>query len=209
METSSLRWTAPPLSAHGVRMSGDIEILRVGRPGAIALAGELARVYGLAALSAGCDEPRTEAERFRTEQLPLHAGRDAFRCVVARRTGRTVGFGYGYTGQRGQWWSDWVAPRVPDVLADDWIGGHFELVELIVNPAERGLGIGTALHDVLMMGLPHRHGLLSVCRDDQRALRLYRARGWILLCGRFDAAFDLYGRRLTPSSAEPPVTTPE
>ena len=100
---------------------------------ALEAAPELAAVYRSAFGAPGYDEDAAEAERFATEQLPLHAQRDGFKLVVARlprpsgtaaagpgvgsldvagvmgSSGPIVGFAYGYTGQRGQWWSDRVA----------------------------------------------------------------------------------------------------
>ena len=50
----------------------------------------------------------------RADQLPAHARRDGFRLVAALGYEDAVrGFGYGYTGQHGQWWSDHVAGAVP------------------------------------------------------------------------------------------------
>ena len=43
------------------------------------------------------------------ERLPLHAGRDDFIFLVAREDGEIAGFGYGYTGAYGQWWTECVA----------------------------------------------------------------------------------------------------
>jgi len=100
---------------------------------ALEAAPELAAVYRSAFGAPGYDEDAAEAERFATEQLPLHAQRDGFKLVVARLprpsgttaagpsvgsldvagvmggSGPIGGFAYGYTGQRGQWWSDRVA----------------------------------------------------------------------------------------------------
>jgi ribosomal protein S18 acetylase RimI-like enzyme len=167
----------------------------------LARAGEFERVYARAFGAPGYDEPAEAAQRFRAEQLPRHAGREGFRCVAARRDGCLVGFAYGYTGERGQYWPDWVAERVPAPIADKWLGGgHFEFVELAVDPDEQGQGIGTALHDALIAGLPHERALLSTYRDDRPAPRLYRRRGWELLFEGLDEVSDLYGIRLSPPS---------
>jgi ribosomal protein S18 acetylase RimI-like enzyme len=170
--------------------------VRIGEidPGAVlARADEFEQVYARAFGAPGYDEPAEAAQRFRAEQLPRHAGREGFRCVVAQRHGRLIGFAYGYTGERGQFWSDWVAERVPAHLSDEWVGGHFEFVELAVDPGEQGQGIGIALHDALLAGLPHERALLSTYRDDRPAPRLYRRRGWDLLFAGLDENSDLYG----------------
>ena len=65
-----------------------------------------------------------------------------------------------------------------------------------MDPAAQGRGTGTALHDALLAGLPHRRALLSTYRDDRPAPRLYRRRGWRLLYAGLDDNSDLYGREL-------------
>jgi ribosomal protein S18 acetylase RimI-like enzyme len=162
-------------------------------PATLAAADELARVYGAAFGAPGYDEPPEAAERFRDEQLRSHAARPGFRCATVRLAGRLAGFGYGYTGERGQWWSDQVAAHAPAAVTGAWLGGHFEVVELAVDPALQGRGFATALHDVLLLGLPHDRALLTTYRDDRPAPRLYRRLGWRLLhAGVLDDS-DLYG----------------
>ena len=175
-------------------MSDDVEIAVYGPEVDPA---ELESVYRAAFGAPGYDEPPEAARRFVAEQLPLHAQRDGFRCVVARGAGRVMGFAYGYTGQRGQWWSDHVAERVAAGLADEWVGGHFEFVELAVDPAEQGRGVGQALATALLSGVGHDRALLSTFNDDRPAVRLYRRLGWTRLSA-LDADSDLYGLRLDP-----------
>lgn len=119
-------------------MTPDVSLTTLDRDAAIAAADELAAVYARAFGAPGYDEPPDAAERFRIEQLPRHADRDGFRCVVARSSGRVVGFAYGYTGERGQWRSDRVAASAPAGIVDRWLGGHFEFVKLAADPARQG-----------------------------------------------------------------------
>ena len=86
---------------------------------------EIVDVYRAAFTAPGYDETPDDVERFR-ESLPQHADREGFRLELARRAGRLVGFAYGYTGRRGQWWSDRVLARVPATITDLWVDGHFE-----------------------------------------------------------------------------------
>jgi ribosomal protein S18 acetylase RimI-like enzyme len=145
---------------------------------------------------AGFAETEQDVERFADEQLPGHAVRDGFRMMAALADDSVLGFGYGYTGRRGQWWSDRVVEAVPAALSDTWVGGHFELVELTVHPDHQGLGIGGRLHDTLLAGLPHARALLGTSPDDARAaVALYRSRGWQRLARLSDTS-DLWGRRL-------------
>jgi GNAT superfamily N-acetyltransferase len=179
-------------------MPTDVTIALVEPDVVLAHVDELTELYRRVFGAPGYDEPPELTERFRTDQLPTHARREGFRFALARRDDRPVGFAYGYTGQRGQWWSDWVASKAPAEVVERWIGGHFEVVELAVDPAEQGRGIGAALHDALLAGLPHDRALLTTYRDDDRpAPRLYRRWGWRRLVAGLDEHNDLYGLDLT------------
>ncbi|MDQ1598890.1 MAG: hypothetical protein QOD68_364 [Actinomycetota bacterium] len=137
------------------------------------------------------------AEDVLTPVYRAHAARPGFRCTTLLLDGTMAGFAYGYTGQRGQWWTDAVAARVPAELADEWLGGHFELVEMAVSPEHQGRGFGAALVDRLLLGLPHDRALLTAYDDESPAPRLYRRLGWELLAtGALDGK-DLWGLRLT------------
>lgn len=108
-----------------------------------------------------------------------HRARDVYRLVSAHIDDELVGFAWGYTGQRGQFWTDLVSTL--DAVRD-WVGGHFEFVELAVRPEFRGRGVGGALHDALLDGIPHSRALLSTTDDPvDPAVRLYRSRGWVSL----------------------------
>jgi len=169
---------------------------RIGEWLALAADDVLTSVYRAAFTAPGYDEPEEGVERFRREQLPAHAARPGFRCATLHLADTVAGFAYGYTGERGQWWTDTVAARVPAVLADEWLGGHFELVEVAVAPEHQGRGFGAALVDGLLLGLPHDRALLTTYGDERPAPRLYRRLGWELLAtGALDRS-DLWGRRL-------------
>ncbi|HLN78470.1 MAG TPA: GNAT family N-acetyltransferase [Nocardioidaceae bacterium] len=161
----------------------------------------LAAVYRAAFGAPGYDEGEEEVRRFLEEQLPRHIERDGFRLAQATADGVVVGFAYGYTGQRGQWWTDRVATLAPAEVVEEWLGGHFELVELAVDPVVQRGGVGARLHDELLAGLPHERALLSTYRDDRAAPRLYRRLGWQLLVPDLDEDNALYGLHLAARSA--------
>lgn len=117
-------------------------------------------------------------EAWRSDLFERHARRDGFRVGLARHDDHVTGFSWGYIGQRGQWWSDTAAEALPPEVAAQWIGGHFEFVELGVHPTYRGHGVGQALHDRLLDGV-RRRCLLSTNDDDRDpAVRLYLKNGW-------------------------------
>jgi GNAT superfamily N-acetyltransferase len=121
---------------------------------------------------------QAEADKFRAEQMAEHPSRDGFRLAFARTEGPIAGFGYGYTGRAGQWWTDRMRERLPAELYAAWFEGHFEVVEFAVRPEFQRQGIGSALHDRLLAGLPHERALLSTWRADSPARRLYLRKGW-------------------------------
>ena len=165
-------------------------------PAACAHLAELTDVYRAAFTAPGYDEDEEAITRFRDSQLPTHAGRSGFRLVTVRDGDALLGFAYGYTGEHGQWWTDQVIAAVPGDLANTWLGGHFEIVELAVVPAAQGRGFGAALVESLLLGLPHERALLTTYVDDRPAPRLYRRLGWTRLAeGVFDGS-NLWGREL-------------
>ena len=86
---------------------------------------------------------------------------------------------------------------MPPELAADWLGGHFELVEVAVAPEQQGRGFGAALVDGLLLGLPHDRALLTTYDDERPAPRLYRRLGWEKLATGALAGKDVWGLRLT------------
>ncbi|WP_088313598.1 GNAT family N-acetyltransferase [Kineosporia sp. R_H_3] len=188
------------------------------------LTDDLARVYREAFCVPPYDEPPESAERFVAEQLPAHAVRAGFRLVGAvavpdderaasgaaddapplrARHGDLLGFAYGYTGERGQWWSDWVAATAPEDVVGTWIGEHFEVVEIAVRASAQGQGLGGRLHDALLADLPHERALLTTYRADRPAPRLYRRKGWQVLVADLDAENALYGLDLRARAGAP------
>jgi ribosomal protein S18 acetylase RimI-like enzyme len=170
-----------------------IEIL--GGRAASAVADELRQVYLSAFGAPGYDEPVEKADQFAAEQLPTHATRPGFKLVVTRSGGAITGFAYGFTGERGQWWPDRIAEVAPEI-ADEWVGGHFEFVELAVAASAQRQGLGAKLHDALMTDLPHGKAVLSTYADDRPAPRLYRRKGWQLLLPNLTPTAALYGKHL-------------
>lgn len=151
---------------------------------------EMARAELLALFAAAFAMPREEALPF-VDTILIHARRTAFRFLAARDavTGQLLGFVYGYTSERGQWYHDTVRAALraalgPTVTAH-WLDNVFEFTEFAVLPAAQGRGIGGRLHDTILADLPHRTAILSTYQGETTALHLYRRRGWQTLVGDY------------------------
>ncbi|WP_314147263.1 GNAT family N-acetyltransferase [uncultured Leifsonia sp.] len=107
-----------------------------------------------------------------------HRARPGFDLGVAESDGRVAGIAWAYVGERGQYWTDAVTASLPDDVADRWVGGHLEIVELIVLPEFRRHGLGTALLTALLARSSAERALLSVNDSALPARSLYRSLGW-------------------------------
>jgi ribosomal protein S18 acetylase RimI-like enzyme len=152
--------------------SPQLEVRRFGSPEATRLAALIWPVY---------DEVFGDFDDFRTWNDDLfrrHATRSGYRLVVATDGAAIAGFGWGYLGERGQYWPDLVCAALPGSVTDEWVGGHFEFVELAVAPQYRRRGLGRRLHDTLLDGVGQR-ALLSTADDlADPAVQLYLGCGW-------------------------------
>ena len=122
---------------------------------------------------------QTDYAGWRAGLWDRHVARAGFRLVRAYDVGALVGFAYGYTGERGQWWTDQAAQVLAPEVAEAWLGGHFELVSLGVVEGTRGSGVGTTLLRAVTDGLPQeRWVLMSTADADDPARHLYAREGW-------------------------------
>ncbi len=163
-----------------------VEIVRLDGAGIAPVRDEILRVYADAFAAPPYNE-RPENLLDVAAALAQHTTRRGFRCYLAQEPadGRVVGFAYGYTGGPGGWWHDTVAPSLGPALVERWLGDYFEFVDLAVEPAAQGHGIGGRLHDALLDGLPQRTAALSTAQEETVALHLYRRRGWLTLLENF------------------------
>lgn len=137
---------------------------------------------------------------WRTEVWDRHTVRDGFRLARAHDGERLVGFGYGYTGERGQWWTDQAEQVLPPDVAQNWLGGHFELVSIGVLEKVRGTGAGRLLLERLTQGLPQERWVLMTTADaDDPARHLYARAGWEVIGPGLRADQVVLGRRPTGS----------
>jgi ribosomal protein S18 acetylase RimI-like enzyme len=127
-----------------------------------------------AALGAGALSDEWAANR-----LPQHVERRDFVFLVARHGDEIAGFGYGYTGAYGQWWTESVSRSLTSAQREQWLDPpHFEIVELHVRPAWQRAGVGSALLAQLLTRQPHDRALLSTQTGSRKARRFYAKNGW-------------------------------
>jgi ribosomal protein S18 acetylase RimI-like enzyme len=143
------------------------------------------------------------SDEWARERLPRHTARDDFVFLVVREGGEVAGFGYGYTGAYGQWWTECVARSLTAAQRAEWLDPpHFEIVELHVRPTSQRSGIGSALLAQLLSRQPHDRALLSTQLGSRKARSFYAKNGWLELANiDFGAGYPPYialGKRLLP-----------
>ena len=144
-----------------------------------------------------------DVETWREQVWERHAARTGFRLALARDGDARTGFAYGYTGARGQWWTDSATKVLHPAAASDWLGGHFELVSIGVEAPARGSGGGRQLMAALTEGLAQPRWVLMTSSDvDDPARRLYRSADWAVIGPGLSPEQVIMGRAWpTPSDA--------
>ncbi|NUR78644.1 MAG: GNAT family N-acetyltransferase [Thermoleophilia bacterium] len=119
------------------------------------------------------------SDEWAANRLPAHTERADFVFLAAREGDEIVGFGYGYTGGAGQWWTEHVARSLTAAQREEWIEPpHFEIVELHVRPSRQRRGVGSALLAQLLTRQPHDRALLSTQAGSRKARSFYAKNGW-------------------------------
>jgi ribosomal protein S18 acetylase RimI-like enzyme len=119
------------------------------------------------------------SDEWARERLPRHVERGDFVFLVAREAGEVVGFGYGYSGAYGQWWTEQVARSLTKAQRAEWLDPpHFEVVELHVRPGRQRAGLGSLLLAQLLSRQPHDRAVLSTQRGSRKARAFYAKNGW-------------------------------
>jgi ribosomal protein S18 acetylase RimI-like enzyme len=162
-----------------------IDLFPITAPEALRLLPEVADVYGAAFAAPPYSRTDADVANF-AATFRRHGQRREFRMLGARAPGGPLlGFSYGYTAEPNQWWYDVVARALSREARAYWLRDAFELVELAVDPAAQGQGLGGRLHDDLLRGLPHHTAVLSTAQAETAGQRLYRKRGWEVLLPHF------------------------
>jgi ribosomal protein S18 acetylase RimI-like enzyme len=141
------------------------------------------------------------SDEWAREQLPRHVARDGFLFLVARQDEQLAGFGYGYSGAYGQWWTDHVRGALTAEQRAEWLDPpHFEVVELHVRPSFQGRGIGSVLLAQLLTRQPHDRAVLTTQIGSRQARGFYAKNGWVELApvdfGAGYAPYVVLGKKL-------------
>jgi GNAT superfamily N-acetyltransferase len=146
-------------------------------------AGEVASVYAAAFAGPPYSRGPAHVQGFQ-DALRRHVDRSGFVALGALVRDRIVGFTYGYTTDRDQWWHEQVRAAL-GTRADRWLTDAFEYVELALEPRWRRLGIGRRLHDALLGSQSHPRAVLSTIDAVTAGRRLYESAGWQVLVRGF------------------------
>jgi len=153
---------------------------------ATAIAEELKRMYRSAFSVAPWVKLDISTENFETDIFPRHLRREGFAMTIARTAaGELIGGCYGYIGDHGQYWTDYVAARIHPSLEKAWLGGHFEIAELAVDNDHRGRGVGRQLLVTLLDSRGEDRIALQTLAKTSEAKTLYESLGFTEF-GAFD-----------------------
>jgi ribosomal protein S18 acetylase RimI-like enzyme len=167
------RWVAPARSIPDVASAGRVAPRRVRGSAALIFGAKVWRCHHRVF---GDDFP--DYATWYSELFAEHAVREGHRLALAQESDIVIGYAWGYIGQRGQHWSNLLCDSLPEGIASEWVGGHFDVVELAVLPEHRRGGLGQALHDCLLEGLTGKCLLGTSSDPDNPAVRLYTRSGW-------------------------------
>jgi len=150
----------------------------------IAHSDELVEIYAEAFSQPPWSEEPSRVEMFR-RHIPAYSRRKGFAAVFAEGDGQIVGFALGARLTSAAWWWKDVASRLSGSEVETWLADCYELIEIAVRPQVQGKGIGAGLHDRLFENVTTKTALLSTHPKADRALSLYRNRGWKVLIEDF------------------------
>ncbi|HEY2643942.1 MAG TPA: GNAT family N-acetyltransferase [Galbitalea sp.] len=176
----------------------DCTVELLGPEDAAALGDDIRHIYRTAAAASHWDKSELGIQAFEKDIFPRHLKREGFALTAARDSdGKLVGFCYGYIGEHGQYWTDYVAARIHPSLEKAWLGGHFEIAELSVAEEHRGKGLGRELLTTLLDSRGEDRVALQTLRKDSAALPLLESLGFSAF-GEFEN-YVVLGHRSTES----------
>lgn len=142
----------------------------------------LVEVYARAFLPGPYRKSKAEVEEF-AEYLPIHSGQPGYRITIARHDSdnQLIGFAYGRKASERIPWTTIVAGPLAEAGLSPWLTCAYQLVEMAVDPAFQGQGVGARLHDRLLAGLQYERALLTTLAGSSAPADFYRRKGWQVL----------------------------
>jgi ribosomal protein S18 acetylase RimI-like enzyme len=178
--------TNAPATANGDTTPGNYRIDLLDATQATAIGDELKSMYRSAFSVAPWVKLDISTENFENDIFPRHLRREGFAMTTARTaSGVLIGGCYGYIGDHGQYWTDYVAARIHPSLEKAWLGGHFEIAELAVDNDHRGRGVGRQLLTALLDSRGEDRIALQTLAKTSVAKTLYESLGFTEF-GAFD-----------------------
>ncbi len=102
----------------------------------------------------------------------------SFGIVTAEAAVQLIGFAYGYAlAADTRFWQNFIEP-LPEVLTREWPGRTFILIDLAVDEAWRGRGLGRELTQTLLASRSERRAVLSVQPAATDTHAFYVHLGW-------------------------------
>ncbi|MFB4213226.1 GNAT family N-acetyltransferase [Shouchella sp. JSM 1781072] len=130
-----------------------------------------------------------------------HATYPHFHSSAMMINEQMIGFIYGYTSQKGQYYHDLLANHMDHATYLEWLSNCFEVVELLVHPTYRQRGIATTLLHQLLNKAPNQTALLTTQQENMPARMLYEHEGWTLISDSFipqnsATTYVIYGKKI-------------
>lgn len=164
-------------------MAVDTELRELAPPAFVHAIPALLEVYEAAM------RPPPEQLPGRSAAMRGHALHQGFRCVVATRDDRAVGFAYAFHGAEGQWWHDVVTEGIRTRGRRGhlrrYLTDPLEIAEVHVHPDAQNQGIGRRMLYLLCAERPERTAVLSTRSGPSPARHLYRSCGFVELLDPF------------------------
>jgi GNAT superfamily N-acetyltransferase len=167
----------------------------------------IARLYADAFAEPPYDEdPARSLIEFPQRIRRYAAEKPEFRLRTATEDGDLVGFVLGTGIGPGDWWRDRLNATLAAPHRARWLEQQqFGVAELVVKPSHRRSGLGRALMNDVLDGLPYNSALLACYPDAVAPQRLYTSLGWTVIdpCLRVSASHptQIMGIRLRPRTS--------
>ncbi|PRX77021.1 acetyltransferase (GNAT) family protein [Bacillus sp. V-88] len=110
------------------------------------------------------------------DQFKRHSTYPLFEGYLAIIDEQVAGYIYGYSSRKGQYYHELLARHLHSER--EWMKDCMELVELGVDPAYRGRGIGKMLVGQLLQNRKEKRVLLTTRKDNHTAIAFYLAGGF-------------------------------